>query len=73
MIVQLNPPIWVRTPKGDGQAVLIIDYGPNLNSIWKVALFATGEIINVDDGEIRLWGNEMWNIPMPDNFTERQF
>ena len=71
MIIQTNPPIWVMTPLGEGFAHFIIDYGVHLNSMWKVALFETGEVINVDDAEIRVMGNEALNIPMPKPFKER--
>lgn len=70
MILQLDPSIRVMTPKGEGFALVLIDYGPAINTIWKVQLFGTGpenagEIINVDDEEIRVCGNAMWNIDEP--------
>ena len=70
-IHRLAPPLRVMTPKGEGFAHAWIDYGPELNTIWKVALFGsspatTGEVINVDDEEIRMCGNAMWNMDEPE-------
>jgi hypothetical protein len=70
-MLQLHPPIWVVTPKGEGFAIVLIDYGPHLNSVWLVHLFESGEVIHVDSAEIRVGGNEMYDIPDPKPFTER--
>ena len=71
MILQLNPHIWVTTPAGEGHALLIIDYGPSVNSVWVVHLFDTGNVIHVDSAEIRVMGNEMYDIPHPKPFDCR--
>lgn len=65
MMLQLNPPIHVTTPKGEGFALLVIDYGPCLNSIWVVHLFSSGKIIHVESCEVRVMGNDMYNIKDP--------
>lgn len=39
MILQLNPPIHVMTPLGEAFARLIIDYGPDLNTVWVCDIF----------------------------------
>ena len=70
-IHRIDPEIWVETPKGSAQAYFLIDYGPSINSIWLCRLDATGEVIHVDSGEIRIYGNAMWNLPHPKPFTER--
>lgn len=70
-IHQCNPIIWVLTPKGEGHAMFLIDYGPNINTIWVVHLFEDGSIIHVDSAEIKICGNEMWDIPQPKPFTDR--
>lgn len=72
-IHRINPEIFVTTPLGPGRAVFLIDYGASLNTVWVVALDSTGSIIHVDAGEIRIAGNEMYNIRDPEPFTERQF
>lgn len=73
MIHRINPEIFVLTPLGPGRALFLIDYGPSLNTVWVIALDATGNIVHVDAGEIRVMGNEMYNIPNPEPFNERQF
>lgn len=70
-MLQLNPPIWVLTPKGEGFAIIIIDYGVHLNSVWVVHLFETGEVLHVDSSEIKVCGNEMYDIDQPTPFKER--
>ena len=65
MILQLNPPIWVQTPLGEGHALLVIDYGPSVNTVWAVHLFDTGRLVHVDSSELRVMGNEMYGIPHP--------
>ena len=49
MILQLDPPIPVKTPKGNGLAQVLIDYGPEHDLIWVV--FQT-------DGECWSWRNQ---------------
>lgn len=62
MIIQLNPIIPVRTPLGDGFAILVIDYGPHLNSCWCVALRATGEIKHFDANNVKMDKNWTYKI-----------
>ena len=71
MMLQLNPPIWVLTPKGEGFALLIIDYGIHLNSVWVVSIFDTGEVTHIDSNEVKVMGNSMLNIPDPKPFKGR--
>lgn len=70
-ILQLNPPINVFTPKGEGFARLVIDYGPDINTIWVVDLFSTRECIHVDSHEIYFGANPMWNLQEPSPSSER--
>lgn len=70
-ILQLNPPIWVETPKGEGHALFLIDYGVSINTIWVVHLLDSAKVIHVDSSEIRVYGNEMWNIPHPQESIEK--
>ncbi len=65
MIIQLNPPIWVQTPKGEGDALLIIDYGVHYNTVWVVHLFEDGQVLHFDSSDIRAMGNAMYGIPHP--------
>lgn len=71
MILQLNPHIWVTTPLGEGHALFLIDYGPSVNSVWVVHLFESGNVIHVDSAEIRVMGNEMYDIAHPTPFKGR--
>jgi hypothetical protein len=43
-MLQLNPPIPLNTPKGEGFAHLVIDYGPESDLYWTVLITETGEI-----------------------------
>lgn len=65
-ILQLNPPMHVVCPLGEGFARLIIDYGPDLNSVWVVDLFSDRSCIHVDSDEIRFGGNAMYQLDHPD-------
>jgi hypothetical protein len=65
-MLQLNPPIYVTTPLGEGHALVLLDYGPNLNTVWLVHLFADGRVVHVDSSEIRVFGNPMYGIPHPE-------
>ena len=49
MILQLNPPIWLSTPKGDALCHFLIDYGVELDMVW--GCFS-------EDGEIWFWPNQ---------------
>ena len=66
MMLQLNPPLWVNTPLGEGHAIIVIDYGVSVNTIWVVHIFETGIVTHIDSSEIRMMGNEMYDIPHPE-------
>ena len=72
MILQVNPPISVMTPLGEGECLFLIDYGPQLNSVWLVTLWENGDVIHVDSSEIRVAGNPMYNVAEPEPFTARK-
>lgn len=59
------------TPLGEGFCIFMIDYGPGLNSVWVVHLFDSGNVVHVDSAEIKVGGNEMYNIPHPKRPTSR--
>ena len=71
MILQLTPPIHVMTPLGEAFARLVIDYGPDLNSVWVVDLFSNRNCVHIDSAEIRFGPNEMYALQAPEAFTER--
>ena len=64
-MLQVDPPIWVTTPAGEGHALFLIDYGPAINSVWLVHLFEDGRVLHVDSSEIRVMGNPMYGINHP--------
>jgi hypothetical protein len=49
MLLQLNPPMPVVTPKGKGMAQVLVDYGPDFDLIW---------VVFQDDGECWSWRNQ---------------
>jgi hypothetical protein len=53
MIVQLNPPIPLLTPKGSGLAHLLIDYGPEFDLHWTVFLDNSGECWTFRNRDVR--------------------
>ena len=65
MILQLNPTIDVLTPNGDGTAMFIIDYGPDVNSVWLVR-HQGGKVLHYYSDDVRVYGNPMngkgWDV-----------
>lgn len=64
-IHQIDPPLYVSTPLGEGHALFLIDYGPSINTVWIVHQFDDGRAIHVDSSEIRVMGNPMYGIDHP--------
>lgn len=60
MLVQLNPPLHMETPKGAGFAHFVIDYGPESNLLWVVFMDADGACWTVPNPEIRMSFN--WSL-----------
>jgi hypothetical protein len=52
-ILQLNPTIWLKTPKGVGLCHFVIDYGEEHDLMWVVADDATGEIWTWPNPKVR--------------------
>ncbi len=58
MFTQLNPSIPVDiAERGPGQALAVIDYGPEHHLIWVTALDASGEIWCAPNPQVRVQGN----------------
>lgn len=53
MLIQLNPSIPVETPKGSGQAVVLIDYGPEHDLYWVIFLDESRECWTYGNRDIR--------------------
>lgn len=56
-ILQLNPAIPLNTPKGEGIAHMLIDYGIEDNLYWVVFIHSTGECWTFSNTEIRACKN----------------
>lgn len=52
-LLQLDPPLPLTTPKGDGVAHVLIDYGPESDLYWTVFLTETGEIWTFSNRHVR--------------------
>lgn len=57
MMLQLNPPLWLSTPKGVGLCHVLIDYGAEHDLLWVVAQDDTGEIWTWPNPQVRLIPN----------------
>ena len=70
IIIQLPQPIEVHTPLGKGKAIAWIDYGIDVNTVWKVILNAEGNVRNFFDDQIYVYPNKMdgGNIKIPESY-----
>ena len=57
MIQQINPPLPVQTPRGNGLAHFLIDYGPEHHLMWVVFLDLNGECWTYPNPKIRAQKN----------------
>lgn len=58
-IHELNNVIYVETPLGYGKAIAWIDYGSELNTVWKIVLHDSGIVRNFYDTDIIVLPNKM--------------
>ena len=74
MMLQLNPTMEVHTPLGDGEAMFIIDYGVNVNTVW-VVRFKGGVIKHFYSDDIRIYDNPMngngWDVERLDEIVKK--
>lgn len=61
MIQQINPPLPVQTPKGEGLAHFLLDYGPEHHLMWVVFLNLNGECWTYANPQIRAQKNITMN------------
>lgn len=52
-ILQLDPPLPLNTPKGEGMAHVLIDYGPESDLYWTVFITTSGEIWTFSNRDVR--------------------
>jgi hypothetical protein len=73
MIHEFKTSIPVHTPHGVGEAMLFIDYGINVNSVWVVRLRG-GKILHYYSDDIRVYDNPMngegWDVELPDSWKK---
>ncbi len=53
MLLQLDPPLPMLTPKGPGVAHILIDYGPEFDLHWTIFLDANGECWTYANRDVR--------------------
>lgn len=71
MILQLDPPLPLMTPKGAGIAHFLIDYGPESHLYWTVFITETGECWTFDNTLIRAEKNITLNRKYGDSNEKR--
>ena len=57
MLLQLNPPLPLTTPKGKAWAHLVIDYGPEADLMWCCFQDDTGECWTWSNRDVRIQAN----------------
>lgn len=72
-MLQLDPPIWLNTPKGDGLCHIVLDYGPEFAIQWVVFINETGECWTYSNEDIRACKNVTNYRPNPTRLdTEKE-
>lgn len=56
-MIQLDPPLPLETPKGEGWAHFVIDYGQESALLWVVFMDVDGACWTVPNPEVRMSGN----------------
>lgn len=69
-MLQLDPPLPLNTPKGEGMAHVLIDYGPESDLYWTVFLTDTGEIWTFSNRDVRASKNITLGRTDPDKPDE---
>ena len=52
-VTQLNPPLWLDTPHGQGLCHFLIDYGIESDLVWVCFITDTREIWSVSNWDVR--------------------
>ena len=71
-IHELNNPIDVHTPLGYGKCIAWLDYGSQVNTVWKVVFYEDGSVRNIYDDDIRCFPNKMdgGDIKIPEKWKK---
>lgn len=67
-ILQLNPPLPVVTPAGDGYAYFLKDDGIDYHTVWLVALDDGGQLWWFENPKVRLTANVTYGRSKDDGF-----
>jgi hypothetical protein len=71
-IIQLDPPLPISCPKGEGLALFLTDYGCEFNHIWTIAIDETGEIWSYPNPQVRMQKNITMNRLLKDPKNEKE-
>ena len=63
-IHEIQQGMYVETPHGEGVPLFLIDYGPQMNTIWVIANVKDGQIRHYDSSDIKLTTN--WTLHVND-------
>jgi hypothetical protein len=69
-IHELKNGIDVETPLGYGKCIAWIDYGPDVNTVWKVVLYKDGRVRNFYDDDVYVYPNKMDGGEIIPNFEK---
>lgn len=72
IIHELKNPIFVNTPLGMGKAIFLIDYGTEINTVWKVVLHNSGMVRNFYDTDILVLPNKMDGGCIDENYFKNK-
>lgn len=61
-IHEIQQGMFLNTPHGESIALFIIDYGPQINTVWVVANKLDGSIRHYDSNQITLTQNDTLDI-----------
>lgn len=62
VIHEIEQGMYLNTPHGEGIALFIIDYGPQMNTVWVVANREDGAIRHYDSNQVTLTINHTLDI-----------
>jgi len=65
VILQLDPPVPLTTPRGKGFAHLVIDYGQEHDLLWVVFQDETGECWTWRNADVKIQPNETLGRKLP--------
>ena len=71
IIYELKTPIDVECPLGYGKAIAWIDYGSQVNTVWKVVLYHNCMVRNFYDDDILVHPNKMDGGELDKNYFKK--